>query len=949
MTATVTMTAARAMRAVSHVAIGWSVTGRVEAAGPPSGGMGRIAKAAGAVTSKAVMQLRTAAAKVALYRCGRQGDALAVYRRTREVLAEQLGIDPSPALQAAELAVLNQSRELEPPATADRRARSGLPSGTVTFLFTDIEGSTRLVAELGSERYAEELMKHRALIRDVIAVNQGFEVSTEGDGFKVAFVRASDALAAAEEIRKGLAGGSLRVRIGVHSGEPLVVDGDYVGLDVHTRRRICTAAHGGQVLVSQATRDLADADLRDLGEFRLKDLTSLERLYQLGGGDFPPPQGVGRGNLPVQPTPLLGRQQELADLLRLIRDNRLMTLTGPGGSGKTRLALQIAAELADQYRDGVWWVSLAAISDPTLVLPTIAQVLGAGADLVGYLSGRNLLILADNLEQVLDAAAGLGGLLSSAAGLRLLVTSRERLAIAGEQEYPVAPLDEAAATELFVTRAREVKPDFTPDGTVGEICLRLDRLPLALELAAPRVKVMTTSQILARLEQRFELLTASRRDVHRRQATMQATIDWSYDLLPPREQQVFRALGVFAGGCTFEAAEAVCSASVDQLQSLVDKSLVHRAEEGRFFLLETTREYALDRLRDTSELEEMQGRHSEWFFQLAQASRADRETHGGLFSLPQGPWVERLRAETDNFRALLAWSLQHDLPRGIELAVTLNGSWHKRGQAREIARWWDRALATPTAIDADLRAEALFGLATSLMMIGEDQRIDELFNDSLQLFRQTGNQSREACVLLELGNLSLDNGALPQAMAFKKQALDIFRRIDNPSGIGPTLNDIGNVLGDMGRFDEGEAALEEAIALATLNDSRSLLVAAKHSLGNLALARDDVRKADRCYREALALAADPDERHAELHCLAGLACVAALRKDTGEAGRLWTVVRTSEDRLGFRLNPDELERYTKILALVEAQPAYQAGVEAGRNISFQQAVQEHLDDSPLST
>ena len=493
-----------------------------------------------------------------------------------------------------------------------------------------------------------------------------------------------------------------------------------------------------------------------------------------------------------------------------------------------------------------------------------------------------------------------------------------------------------------MTRAREVKPDFTPDHTVGEICLRLDRLPLALELAAPRVKLMTTSEILARLEHRLELLTASRRDVHQRQTTMRATIDWSYDLLPPWEQQVFRALGVFAGGCTFEAAEAVCSASVGQLQSLVDKSLVRRAEEGRFFLLETTREYALDRLRDTGELEEMQGRHSEWFFQLAQASRADLETHGGLFSLPQGPWVERLRAETDNFRAVLAWSLQHDLPKGIELAVILKSPWQKRGQAQEIARWWDRALATPTAVEADLRAEALFGLATSLMMIGEDQRIEELFKESLQLFRQTGNQRREACVLLELGNLSIDVGALPQAMAFDKQALDIFRRIDEPSGIGHTLNNIGTVLGDMGRFDECEATLEEAINLATLHDSTSSLVAAKHSLGNLALARGDVRKADRFYREALALAADPDERHAELHCLAGLACVATLHNDLGGAGRLWTVVRTSEDRLGFRLNPDELERYTKILALVETQPAYQAGVEAGRTISFEQAVQEQL-------
>jgi tetratricopeptide (TPR) repeat protein len=478
---------------------------------------------------------------------------------------------------------------------------------------------------------------------------------------------------------------------------------------------------------------------------------------------------------------------------------------------------------------------------------------------------------------------------------------------------------------------------------VSEICIRLDRLPLALELAAPLVKLMTTGQILAGLEHRFELLAAGRRDVHQRQTSMRATIEWSYNLLTPQEQQLFRVLGVFAGGFTLEAAEAICFGGVGQLRSLVDKSLCRRTEDGRFCLLETTREFALDRLRATGEIGETQGRHSDWFLQLAQASRIDLETHGGPFSLPQGPWAERLRAETDNFRAVLAWALQHDLPRGIELAATLNSPWHQRGQAWELVRWWERALATP-AVEADLRAEALFGLATSLMMIGDDQRITELFNESLSLFRQVGNQRREGCVLLELGNLSIDQSALQQAMVFYEQALAIFRAIDEPSGVGHALNNIGIVLGEMGRIDQGQAALEEAINLAILNNSRSSLMAAKHSLGNLALARGDDRRAERCYREALTLAADSDERHHELHCLAGLACAAVLRNDASAAGRLWTVVSTSESRFGFRLNPDELERYTKILALVKAQPAYQAGVEAGRTISFEQAVQEQLAD-----
>lgn len=416
-------------------------------------------------------------------------------------------------------------------------ARSaGLPTGTVTFLFTDVEGSTRLLEELGSERYGAELDLHRERVCRAIAAHGGYEVGTEGDSFFIAFARASQALSAASEVQAALVGGPIRVRVGIHTGEPLIVSGNYVGLDVHKAARICAAAHGGQVIVSLATRELVGGDLRELGEYRLKDLTAPERLFQLGAGDFPPLRTLRPTNLPVQPGPLFGRREELVDLLALARRSRLVTLTGPGGSGKTRLALELTGELSDHYRDGAWWVPLAAVTDPGLVLSTIAQTLGARDGLREHLAGKRVLLLLDNLEQVLDAAPLIADLLGCLPDLSVIATSRERLAVSFEQEYPVPPLDETAAEELFVARARGLDPGFKPDQTVSELCGRLDRLPLALELASSRVKLMTTAQILSRIDRRLDLLTAGRRDAPPRQATMRAAMEWSFELLSEPEQ-----------------------------------------------------------------------------------------------------------------------------------------------------------------------------------------------------------------------------------------------------------------------------------------------------------------------------------------------------------------------------------------------------------------------------
>ena len=417
-----------------------------------------------------------------------------------------------------------------------------LPPGTVTFLFTDIEGSTQLLHELGAERYAEALADHRRLLREAFAAQGGVEVDTQGDAFFVAFPTAPGALAAASAATQQLVGGPIRVRMAVHTGTPHVADEGYVGVDVHRAARIAAIGHGGQVLVSAATRALVNGGLTDLGDHRLKDLSAPERLYQLGESEFPPLKSLYRTNLPVPGTPFVGRERELAEVLELLgrEDLRLLTLTGPGGTGKTRLALQAAGAAADDYQDGVFWVPLAPLREPELVLETTARTLGADQDLAAHVSDKSLLVLMDNFEHVLGAAADVAELLAACPTIRVIVTSREPLHVSGEQEYGVPPFAHEEAVRFFIGRARAVDDSFQANGSVAEICHRLDELPLALELAAVRVKALSPAQMLALLERRLPLLTGGARDLPERQRTLRATIEWSYELLSSAEQSLFR-------------------------------------------------------------------------------------------------------------------------------------------------------------------------------------------------------------------------------------------------------------------------------------------------------------------------------------------------------------------------------------------------------------------------
>ncbi len=467
--------------------------------------------------------------------------------------------------------------------------RRQLPSATVTFLFTDVEGSTRLLHELGAEAYAEALAEHRRVLRKVFAAEGGVEVDTQGDAFFYVFADARAAVAAAAAANVALEPGLIRIRMGLHTGEALLTGEGYVGEDVHLGARIAAAGHGGQVLLSAATRALLDGGVTDLGEHRLKDFAGPVAIFQLGEERFPPLKTISNTNLPRPASSFVGRERETAEVAELVRGHRLVTLSGPGGSGKTRLSIEAASELVGEFKAGVFWVSLAAVRDPTLVLETVGQTLGAKDGLADHIGERELLLLLDNLEQVIEVAPELASLVEVCPNLHLLVTSRELLRVRGEVEYPVPPLAEPEAVTLFCERS-----GLEPDETTAELCRRLDNLPLAVELAAARTGVLTPPQILDRLAQRLDLLKGGR-DAEARQHTLRATIEWSHDLLADDEKQLFARLSVFAGGSTLDAAEEVVEADVEALQSLVDKSLVRRTGE-RFWMLETIGDFARERL-----------------------------------------------------------------------------------------------------------------------------------------------------------------------------------------------------------------------------------------------------------------------------------------------------------------------------------------------------------------
>jgi predicted ATPase/class 3 adenylate cyclase/DNA-binding CsgD family transcriptional regulator len=805
------------------------------------------------------------------------------------------------------------------------------------MLFTDIEGSTRLLQQVG-DRYPDVLAKCRSLLRTAFREWGGHEVDIQGDAFFVAFARATDAVLAAVDAQRALAahafpeGVAVCVRMGLHTGEPARTSEGYVGLDVHRAARIMSAAHGGQVLLSQTTANLVEQDLpedlslRDLGEHRLKDLGRPRRLFQLviSGlpADFPVLKtlDVYPNNLPMQHTPFIGREQELAAVGHLLsrEDVRLVTLSGPGGTGKTRLGLQVTAELTDSFAGGVFFVNLAPVNDTELVMPTIAETLGmreAGGQplrerLKGELQQKQMLLLLDNFEQVVSSAMQVVELLDACPRLKVLVTSREALHVRAEQEFTVPPfplpnlkhlpdltaLSHNAAVALFVSRAQAVKPDFQVTSAnaraLVEICVRLDGLPLAIELAAARMKLFSPQALLARLSQRLAVLTSGARDAPARQQTLRNTIAWSYHLLHADEQQLFRRLSIFVGGCTLEAIEAVHAAPHDGsgqvlegVASLIDKSLLQQTEqeggEPRLVMLETIREYGQEVFAASGEVEVIQRAHAAYYLALVKDA-AHRPTHAGKGR----SWLEQLQREHENLRVALEWLVEHEEQEAVlQESGTLCWFWWAGGHLSEGQALLARALsAGEQGMAMAVRAKGLNALGRLAAVQGDLDRADAVCGESLTLFRVLEDTQGIATSLGVLGYVTfVGRSNYAAARSLLEEAVALFREVDDREGLGWPLTLLASVLFFQGKYAEARSLLEEGVVLFREGGDSWSMVTSLWLLALVFLSQGDPRPAEALLEESLALSRQEGFQVGIATSLAHLGQVALLQGDVVKA------------------------------------------------------------------
>jgi predicted ATPase/class 3 adenylate cyclase/Tfp pilus assembly protein PilF len=789
-----------------------------------------------------------------------------------------------------------------------------LPQGTVTFLFTDIEGSTRLLHSLG-QSYGDALAQHRKLLREAFSSSGGIEVDTQGDAFFVVFATPQAALAAAVGAQQELSkhpwpkGSDLRVRMGIHTGTPERSEEGYVGPDVHLGSRICSVAWGGQIVVSSATAavisGLKEITLRPLGDHSLKDIDERISLHEvIAPGlreDFPALRSVGAHptNLPPRLPELIGRDQDIAALTELVSSPEIsvVTLVGPGGTGKTRLSLAVAAEMLASFPDGVFFVDLSALGDPSLVIASIAQVLSLREtpgrsleeSLTDHLATKEMLLVLDNFEQVMEAASKLSSLLQGAEALKVVVTSREALRISGERVVSVAPLGlpptdgdleevtGSPAVALFVARAQAVKADFslTPDNAadVAAICRRLDGLPLALELAAARINLLSPSSLLARLDKGLKVLSAGRRDASDRQRTLRGAIAWSYELLSLDEQSLFRRLAVFAGGWSLEAPEAVCDRGdleldvLDGLASLADKSLVRAsaADADRFTMLETIREFAVEKLEESGEAQEIRRAHADYFRQLAEQA----EPH--LIGENQKEWLDRLEIEHDNFRAALGWSLEQVPEWASNMANAMWGFWDMRGHVVEGRQWLRLILDNLKGSPERMRMT----LGAALLAARQDDYESSIpyAQEALSLAREFRDDSAAARALIELGSVWLRQGDLKRAALAIEEAAVIAQEARDPHLLVRALNNLAGVRSEESRSDEAISLYKEGASIAEASSDKRGLMMTLISLGEELALQGKLDEAKKGLHRALTLAEQLRDQFSQAPALINLGIV----------------------------------------------------------------------------
>src|SRR5437588_1854173 len=838
-----------------------------------------------------------------------------------------------------------------------------------------------LVQQLG-DRYASLLAECRQVLRTIFQEWNGHEVDTQGDAFFVVFARATDAVLAAADAQRALADhlwpkdAAVRVRMGMHTGEPSRTAEGYVGLDVHRAARIMGAAHGGQVLLSSTACNLVEQDLpddvslRDLGEHRLKDLGRPRRLFQLViadlPADFPPLKTLDThpNNLPVQLTSLIGRGKEVATVQHLLHreDVRLLTLTGPGGTGKTRLGLQVAAELSDRFTDGVFFVNLAPISDPALAIPTVAQTLdipeGAGQPwlerLREALQRRQMLLLLDNFEQVVSAGVGVAELLTASPELKVVVTSREVLHVRGEHEFTVPPLalpdpkhlpdlamlSHNTAVALFVQRAQAIKPDFQLTNAnakaIAEICVRLDGLPLAIELAAARVKLLPPQVLLLRLDQRLAVLTAASQDVPARQQTLRGTIAWSYNLLDAKEQRLFRRLSVVVGGCTLEAAEAVCTVSgngdgveqvLDAVASLMDKSLLQQTEqdggEQRLVILETIREYGLERLASNGEMEAARQAHGAFYLALAE------EAEPKLTGPQQAIWFDRLEREHDNLREALQWFLEQEGDRqelALRLGTALEEFWMIRGHYSEGRIFLERALAGAEGAAMAVQAKGLGTAARLALNQGDIDRGGVLCEQSLALYRKLGDTVGIALSLQRLAVVAWVRNNSPVARSLTEEALVLWREVGDKKHIAWVLTWLAYTASQQGEYARALALCEECLVLYREFESK---LDTADSLGRLTevlyVSQSDPARVRSLLEEALALSKELGDKMGIAH---GQRFAAQLALSQGNANTARSLIEEALSLFREIGNREGTALSLSLLARVEASQGNHAAARA---------------------